>query len=135
MHIFGLDFRGHAPVIIALDGHPVEPHPPEGGRIVLGPGMRADVLLDALGDPGSTHTVVDDFYPRQAYRLLDLHYGNRRDRGMAEEPWPRPAPNPLAEPDLANAQRHSIRFEGGMMGHTDGADGLGELIRPHRCGP
>ena len=93
---------------------------------MLGPGMRADVLLDALGDPGSTHTVVDDFYPRQAYRLLDLHYGNRRDRGMAEEPWPRTAPNPLAEPDLANAQRHSIRFEGGMMGHTDGADGLGE---------
>ena len=114
--IFGLEFRGHAPLVIALDGHPVEPHPPEGGRVVLGPGMRADLLLDALGDTGSTHTIVDDFYPRQSYRLLDLRYGNRRDRGMAKMPWPRLAPNPLAEPDLASAHRHSIRFEGGMMG-------------------
>jgi FtsP/CotA-like multicopper oxidase with cupredoxin domain len=114
--IFGLGFRGHAPLVIALDGHPVEPHAPAGGRVVLGPGMRADVLLDATGDPGATYTVVDDFYPRQAYRLLDLRYSERREPGRAKEPVPRLARNPVTEPDLSDAQRHLLRFEGGMMG-------------------
>src|SRR5436309_2639626 len=72
--IFALEFRGHEPVVIALDGHPVEPHRAEQGRIVLGPAMRADVLLDAKGEPGRSYAVVDDFYPRRAYRLLDLRY-------------------------------------------------------------
>jgi FtsP/CotA-like multicopper oxidase with cupredoxin domain len=114
--IFALDFRGHAPTIIALDGHPVEPHAPAGGRVVLGPGMRGDILLDATGDPRATYTVVDDFYPRQAYRLLDLRYGDRREAGRAKEPVPKLARNPVAEPNLSEAQRHVIRFEGGMMG-------------------
>src|SRR5690606_34269320 len=44
--IFSLVFEGHAPLVIAVDGHPVEPHAPGGGRVVLGPAMRADLLLD-----------------------------------------------------------------------------------------
>jgi len=79
--IFGLEFRGHDPMVIALDGQPVAPHQPEGGRIVLGPSMRADVLLDATGEPGRSYPVVDDFHPRRAYRLLDLRYANARPRG------------------------------------------------------
>jgi FtsP/CotA-like multicopper oxidase with cupredoxin domain len=114
--IFGLDFRGHRPLVIAQDGHAIEPHAPEGGRIVLGPGMRADVILDATGDPGSAHTVVDDFYPRQAYRLIELRYANTRARGRAGTTLtPLPA-NPLSEPVVADAARQEIRFEGGMMG-------------------
>lgn len=115
--IFGLDFRGHDPVVIALDGHPVEPHRPEGGRIVLGPAMRADILLDATGEPGGSHMVVDDFYPRRAYRLLDLRYAKERLRGGRAGTAPPHLPaNPVAEPDLARAERHRIEFGGGMMG-------------------
>jgi FtsP/CotA-like multicopper oxidase with cupredoxin domain len=114
--IFGLDFRGHEPLVIALDGHPIVPHRPEGGRVVLGPSMRADILLDATGEPGSVHAVVDDFYQRRAYRLLDLRYAKERVRGRAGSPPPRLAANPLSEPDLAKAERHRVRFEGGMMG-------------------
>ncbi len=114
--IFGLDFRGHDPLVIALDGHPVAPHRPKGGRVVLGPSMRADVLLDATGEPGSVQPVIDDFYARRAYRLLDLRYGSERVRGRAGTPPPKLAPNPLSEPDLANVERHRVRFEGGMMG-------------------
>jgi FtsP/CotA-like multicopper oxidase with cupredoxin domain len=114
--IFGLDFRGHEPLVIALDGHPVAPHPPQGGRIVLGPSMRADILLDATAEPKSLHPVIDDFYERRAYRLLDLRYSAMRASGRAGAALPKLAPNPLAEPDLANAQRHRVRFEGGMMG-------------------
>ena len=50
--IFGLEFHGHRPRMIALDGQPVEPHEPEGGRVVLGPAMRADLVLDMSGRPG-----------------------------------------------------------------------------------
>jgi FtsP/CotA-like multicopper oxidase with cupredoxin domain len=115
--IFALDFRAHDPLVVALDGHPVEPHRPEGGRIVLGPGMRADVLLDATGEPGRAYPVVDDFYRRRAYRLLDLRYAKeplRRGRAGAEPP--KLAPNTMPEPDLERAQRHRIVFGGGMMG-------------------
>jgi FtsP/CotA-like multicopper oxidase with cupredoxin domain len=123
--IFALEFRGHEPVVIALDGHPVEPHRAEGGRIVLGPAMRADVLLDAKGEPGRSYAVVDDFYPRRAYRLLDLRYAKELVRGgRAGAPLPKLAANPLADPDLASAERHRIEFGGGMMG---GMMGMGMM--------
>jgi FtsP/CotA-like multicopper oxidase with cupredoxin domain len=125
--IFGLEFRGHDPMVIALDGQPVEPHRPEGGRVVLGPSMRADVLLDASGEAGRSYPVVDDFYPRRSYRLLDLRYAAERGRGgRAGTPLPKLAPNPLSEPDLAKAQRHRIEFGGGMMGNMPGM-GMGNM--------
>ena len=114
--IFGLDFRGHQPLVIALDGHPVTPHRPDNQRVVLGPAMRADILLDASAEPGSTHAVVDDFYTRRAYRLLDLRYAKNRVRGRAGAEPPHLPRNPVSEPDLEKAERHRVRFEGGMMG-------------------
>ena len=124
--IFGLEFRGHDPMVVALDGQPVAPHRPAGGRVVLGPSMRADVLLDAAGEPGSSHAVVDDFYPRRAYRLLDLHYAKQALRGgRAGSPLPKLAPNPLSEPDLSKAQRHRVEFGGGMMGNMPGMGMMG----------
>ena len=124
--IFALKFRGHDPVVIALDGQPVAPHRPQGDRVVLGPSMRVDLLLDAAGEPGSAHQVVDDFYPRRAYRLLDLHYSAVRMRGgRAGTPLPKLAPNPLSEPVLANAQRHRVEFGGGMMGNMPGMGMMG----------
>jgi FtsP/CotA-like multicopper oxidase with cupredoxin domain len=125
--IFGLEFRGHDPMVIALDGQPVEPHRPEGARVVLGPSMRADVLLDAAGEPGRSYQVVDDFYARRAYRLLDLRYAAERLRGgRAGGPPPKLAANPLSEPDLTKAQRHRIDFGGGMMGNMPGM-GMGNM--------
>jgi FtsP/CotA-like multicopper oxidase with cupredoxin domain len=69
-----LRFEGHAPLIVALDGQPCEPHAPTEGRILLGPAMRADVMLDMQGDPGRRYRVVDDFYGRLAYTLVELAY-------------------------------------------------------------
>ncbi|HEY5635405.1 MAG TPA: multicopper oxidase family protein [Burkholderiales bacterium] len=114
--IYGLDFRGHAPRVVALDGHGVPPHAPEGGLVVLGPAMRTDLILDMAGEPGSTHAVVDGFYPRMAYRLLELKYAPAPRAGRAGTPLARIAPNPLAEPDLSTAERHEVVFGGGMMG-------------------
>src|SRR3546814_4541995 len=44
--IFALVFRDHRPFIIAMDGQPVEPHEPPNGRVLLGPAMRLDLMLD-----------------------------------------------------------------------------------------
>jgi FtsP/CotA-like multicopper oxidase with cupredoxin domain len=120
--IFGLEFRGHDPRIIALDGQPVEPHAAEGGRIVLGPAMRADLVIDMTGEPGAATQVVDSFYPRLAYKLLDIAYAP--DRPIRKRPPDTPIAlpaNTMPEPDLTRAQRHDITFSGGMMGGMMGA--------------
>ena len=129
--VFGLVFEGHAPVVVALDGHPVEPHAPEDGRVVLGPGMRADLVLDMTGRPGGRARVLDTFYTGLGYRLLDLAYGPEplRDRPPAA-PVPALPANPLSEPDLASAERHAVVLGGGMMGRLDGARVDGRWLEP-----
>ena len=114
--IFALEFPDHRPVVVALDGQPVEPHEPEGGRTVLGPGMRADIVLDAAGEPGGRTPVIDAFYRNREYRLLDLAYASGPLR--AEPPaWPVGLPpNPLPKPGLEGALRLETMFTGGAMG-------------------
>ena len=119
--VFGLEFKGHRPLIIALDGQPVEPHAPPEGRVVLGPAMRADLLLDMTGRPGERLEVRDSFYRGIEYRLLDLHYRDEPPLRDVAEPPVRLPPNPLPEPDLQNAERHQILLEGGMMGRMRSA--------------
>jgi FtsP/CotA-like multicopper oxidase with cupredoxin domain len=119
--IFGLNFRGHRPRVVAIDGHPVEPHVPENGRVVLASGMRIDLILDMIGSPGDRTTVVDDFYRDLAYRLIDLAYRPDRLREKPPETPIRLAPNPVSEPDLHDAVRHEVALQGGMMGAMAGA--------------
>lgn len=114
--IFGLDFQGHTPTVIALDGQPVTPHAPMGGLVVLGPAMRADIILDMTGEPGSRVSVIDRFYRGLEYRFVDLAYDETPLRDSAPD-WPIALPaNPIPEPDLAGAHRHEVIFNGGMMG-------------------
>ncbi|MBI3453301.1 MAG: multicopper oxidase family protein [Rhodospirillales bacterium] len=114
--IFGLDFAGHAPWIVALDGQPVDPHRPADGQIVLGPGERVDLALDCAGAPGASFAVTDRFYPRTAYKLLDLAYSDASPLRAALPPPLRLADNPWRRPDPAKAARHRVTIEGGMMG-------------------
>jgi FtsP/CotA-like multicopper oxidase with cupredoxin domain len=114
--MFGLTFSDHRPVVIALDGHGVEPHEPADGRVVLAPGMRIDLIVDMAGKPGERFRVVDDFYRGLAYRLVDLVYG---PEPLREKPLHTPValpPNAVPEPDPAAAVRHEVVFNGGMMG-------------------
>jgi FtsP/CotA-like multicopper oxidase with cupredoxin domain len=117
---FALEFRGHRPWVIALDGQPVAPHEPEGGAVVLGPAMRADLILDMTAAPSSRHAVHDGFYRRLAYNLVDIEYGEEAPLPAKAADLPRLADNPLAEPDLRSAERHEIVFTGGMMGDMRG---------------
>ena len=124
---FALSFEGHVPQIIALDGQPVEPHAPAHHRIVLGAAMRADLIIDMQGKPGETFRVIDEFYPNQAYKLVDLSYSS--EPPLRENPLDatiRLPANPLPEPDIANAARHEIIMSGGAMGGMRGASFNGE---------
>ena len=111
--IFRLNFEGHAPQVIALDGHPVAAHLVSGG-LRLGPGMRADLLLEATGEPGRRYVVSDDFFARRAYRLLELAYTDKRAPSRVL-PMPQLPSNPLAAPDLARAERLPLVLGGGAM--------------------
>jgi FtsP/CotA-like multicopper oxidase with cupredoxin domain len=119
--IFGLEFDGHTPTVIALDGQPVTPHVPAGNRVVLGPAMRADLILDMTGDPAAQYGVTDTYYRDLEYQLLDIVYSETSLRQqVSDSPIVLP-PNPLPEPDLTDAERHDVTFGGGMMGGMSGA--------------
>lgn len=109
-------FDGHIPIIVALDGQPVAPHPPDRGRLILGPGQRADLILDAVGRAGERFKVIDRFYQRQQYELIELAYNDAQPlREGSLDAVPALPSNPVAEPDLSAALRHDIEFGGGMM--------------------
>jgi FtsP/CotA-like multicopper oxidase with cupredoxin domain len=115
--IMALSIEGHRPMIVAIDGQPCDPHEPEDGRLLLSPAMRIDVVIDMQGEPGRRYGVVDDFYDGLSYTLTQLAY----DEGAPMRAHPLDAPlvlprNPLPEPDIANAERHDIALQGGMMG-------------------
>ena len=124
--IFALEFSGHRPIMIALDGQPIAPHAPEGGRIVLGPAMRADLVLDLIGEPQQRYPILDTFYRGLEYRLADLVYAAEPLRSNGVDASIHLTPNALAEPDLGSATRHEIAFAGGMMGGGDMMRGMSD---------
>jgi FtsP/CotA-like multicopper oxidase with cupredoxin domain len=114
--IFGLDFAGHSPRIIAYDGHAVEPHEAPGSMVVVGPSQRVDLILDLSGEPGQRFEVVDRYYPRQSFKLVDTVYEESRLRAEPLSDGIALAPPDLPDPVLASAERHEIIFSGGAMG-------------------
>lgn len=115
--VFGLEFREHLPKVIAIDGQPVTPHEPQDGRVVLGPAMRIDIIVDMAQRQGVRFPVVDTFYRGREYRLVDIAYTDEpplREQAL-DAPVDLPA-NPLPEPDLASAERQEVVLGGGMMG-------------------
>ncbi len=136
--VFALRFNGHAPRVIAIDGHPVTPHEAPTGQVTLAPGQRADLVLDCIHEPGAEFAVADDYYPRRPFDLVRLAYVDDTPlrNGISRAPIAL-APNPVAEPDLARATRHDVVFAGGAMGglrsaQLDGVDtDLRTLVREH----
>jgi FtsP/CotA-like multicopper oxidase with cupredoxin domain len=144
--IFALDFQGLAPMVMAYDGQPVEPHPPEGGRIVLGPAMRIDLILDMRGRPGETSAVQDSFYEGLPFTLATFTYSLPPMTARAPLPPPaKLAANPIPEPDLATASRQEVVLTGGMgMGGManmnmstmmGGSGGMGMMMGGMMSGP
>jgi FtsP/CotA-like multicopper oxidase with cupredoxin domain len=130
--IFRLEFKDHRPIVLSYDGQPVEPHPPEGGRIVLGPAMRIDLMVDMIGLPGTSSPILDSFYKGLPFKLVNLAYTEQPSLKRVLVPPVKLAANPIPEPDLASAARHEVTLTGGMgmggmddmMGGMDGMDGM-----------
>lgn len=113
--IFNLKFSGHQAKVIAYDGQPVEPHERPGGELLLGPGMRTDLVLDCMGPPGRSFPVVDTY--NNGRELTRIVY--RKGTPLRAKPMGAPialSPNVLPEPDLDQASRNYILFEGGIAG-------------------
>jgi FtsP/CotA-like multicopper oxidase with cupredoxin domain len=125
--IMRLRFEGHRPVIVAIDGQPCEPHEPEDGRLLLGPAMRLDAILDMQGEPGRRYQVIDDFYDNLAYWLVHLAYDKRPPMRAHPLDGPLALPrNPLPDPELTTAERYELVLQGGMMG-GGGMSGMGNM--------
>ena len=96
--------------------------------MVLGPAMRADLIIDMTGKPGQSYRVIDDYYQDLAYKLADLAYDAAKPARQPSSSSPPKLPaNPLPEPDLAAAERHEIVLQGGMMGGMSMMGGMGMM--------
>jgi len=121
---FALDFGALEPQIIALDGQPVTPHDPPGGRVVIAAAQRVDLVIDMAGRPGERVLVTDSYYQRQTYEFLTIAY----DAGAPLRDSPLDAPmalpaNPVPEPVIDDtAQRERIALQGGAMSRAMPAD-------------
>ncbi len=114
--IFALEFKDHRPLVVALDGQPIEPHEPPKGRVVLGPAMRADLVLDMIGQPGAAGPVVDRFDRDLNYELVKFAYSDEPPvRAAPLDPPSRMRANTMPEPNLDKAEKHAVTLEGGMM--------------------
>lgn len=111
-----LRFAGHRVVVMALDGQPVvQPFQPNGGLVVIAPAQRADLLLQATGEPGAQYPVTDEFYGNdESYKLVDLTYSGDPKLTISTKPIILP-PNPVPKPDLTNPVRHQLTIVGGGM--------------------
>lgn len=116
---FRLAIEGHEARIIAYDGQGVTPHllPAEG--LLLGAGMRVDLIIDCMGQPGQDFPLRDigrsPLAPQTVLgRLVYTH-----QVAVRSKPLTAPialAANRIAEPDLSKATDHYIVFQGGMRG-------------------
>lgn len=115
--VFSLAFAGHDPWLVAEDGDPVRPRRLGGDGIVLGPGQRADVILDAAAEPGSSHAIrAVTLSGEGAIARLDYAREAGPTRGLANAPVAPLEGNLRREPDLAGARRLRLDMEGGAMG-------------------
>jgi FtsP/CotA-like multicopper oxidase with cupredoxin domain len=112
-NVVAVKVQGHGVWVMALDGQPAEPFQARNGALVLAPGGRVDVFVDATALPGTSSEIVlhDGKEARPIARLV-----------TSSEPPLRPAPLPQAPPlpsnglpaqlDLKNAVRAELILGG-----------------------
>ena len=114
-NVIALKIEDHNVRVMAIDSQPSEPFPARNGQLVMAPGTRIDVFVDAVRPPGSTSSILlhDGTEPRPIARLVYSSEAPVRDAllpGAAALP-----PNGLpAQLDLKNALRVDLTL-GGMQ--------------------
>ena len=112
-NVIALKIEDHEVRVMALDGAPAEPFPARNGALVLAPGGRADVHIDATAPPGSSASILlhDGREARPIARLV-----TSRDPPVRPAPLP-PAPalpssELPAQLDLTGALRADLALSG-----------------------
>ncbi len=125
--ILALRLEGLKPWLVALDGQPVKPRPAGADDLLIGPGMRADLVVDLPDARGQRFRVIDQYDDRDVYTLGEIAVGDAKPvRAQPLGPPLAMAANPLPVPDLARAERREVIFGGGAMG---GMMGMGPMNR------
>lgn len=115
---FSLRFQPLDPWLVALDGHPIEPVKLGDGGVWLGPGQRADLVVDIDLEPGAYVEVLDTAYGEERARaIMGWKVSEAEPLRHGAQPAPAALPaNPLPLPDWTTAEKHHLVFEGGAMG-------------------
>ena len=98
-----LRIADHEVRVMAIDGQPAEPFPARDGRLILSPGSRVDVIIDATLPPASRTQIFlhDGTAPKP---VVTLSY--------SPDPPQRAAPLPPAAPLPDNGLPAQIPFQG-----------------------
>jgi FtsP/CotA-like multicopper oxidase with cupredoxin domain len=123
--IFELALAGLEGWVMALDGMPLEAPQPVSDTVLLGPGQRADLLVDVVAEQGETAYLVrvdnGEGFVQSAFPVVGASSGARRDAPQAL------APNAnMAPPDLSQARHVRLHMGGGAMGRLQSAQFNGE---------
>ena len=115
--IMALALDGLPGWLIARDGVPASGAIAWDGPLYLGPGMRADLIIDATQ---AGRFAVQDRFGREPRTLAQIDVIGTP---TAARPAPTPARRePLPEPDLAQALTHTLALGGGMMSRSGWPD-------------
>jgi FtsP/CotA-like multicopper oxidase with cupredoxin domain len=116
--------------LVAIDGQPVNPEPMPGGRLVLAPAQRADLVVDVTAAPGTTAAITEVSRERLVLGAFEVAAGEPKRARALEAPVPLPRnPVTLPQPD-ADPLRVDLVMEGGAMGRMTGG-----MVRGLRVGP
>jgi FtsP/CotA-like multicopper oxidase with cupredoxin domain len=108
-NVIAIKIEGHEVRVMALDGQPAEPFPARNGALVLAPGARVDVFVDATAPPGSVSAILlhDGKEPRPIARLVTSRDSPIRPAPLAAAPA-LPSNGLPAQLDLKNALRIDV---------------------------
>ena len=127
--VMPLRLPGLAPVLIALDGHPVTPRAVE--EIVLAPAQRADVVVDIPTGLAAPLPILLDAGRDEWVEIGALVDGGEAPLAPQDGPV-RPLPTTRDHAlDLSTPQDEVLRMEGGAMGRLERArlDGVEQDFR------
>ncbi len=93
--VISVGFGGHSPIVVALDGQPVDPFKPSGGEIQLAPAQRADVMLDCVQDVGSQSPILVDTGREKLEAGKIVYHPTERQRKTSLQSVTRLPANPM----------------------------------------
>lgn len=112
-NVIALKIEGYEVRVMALDSQPAEPFQARNGALVLAPGGRVDVFIDATAAPGSTSAILlhDGKAARPIGRLVVSNEKPVREAPLPSAP-PLPSNGLPAQLDLRSASRFDLTLGG-----------------------